>query len=228
MTQTTTIECDAIIFDLDGVLVDSAPVIERHWRQWSSKYGLDADRVISLGHGRRGAEIIAEMAPHLDANEEASRLEAAEGTDTEGIGPMDGADSLLRSLPVDRWAVATSGRKRTATTRLTHTGLPFPKVLITADDVTNGKPDPEPYLRAAEGLGIAPSTCVVFEDAPPGVAAAKAAGMRVIAITSTFSSEPLRQADAIIAGFAAIKVSLSADGYPNPITIEIHGEDAWD
>jgi sugar-phosphatase len=228
MRLTAIIECDAIIFDLDGVLVNSTPVIERHWRQWSSKYGFDADRLISLGHGRRGAEIIAEIAPHLDAKEEAFRLEAAEGADTDGIDAIEGVDALLRSLPVDRWAVATSGRTRTATTRLAHTGLPFPRVLITADDVTNGKPDPEPYLRAAEGLGIAPARCVVFEDAPPGVAAARAAGMRVIAITSTFSSENLRSADAIIEGFAQVKVSLSADRDSSPIVIEIHGKVASD
>ena len=222
MALNTNIECEAIIFDLDGVLVNSTPCIERHWRRWALKNALDADRIISLGHGRRGAEIIAELAPHLDARDEAFRLEAVEGADTEGIEPIDGADALLRSLPADRWAVATSGTRRTATTRLAHTRLPFPRVLITSDDVTNGKPDPEPYLRAAEALGFLARRCVVFEDAPPGISAAKAAGMRVIAITSTFPIEALQNADAIIRGFAEISVSLSADGRSGPITIEIH------
>ena len=159
--------CRAILFDLDGVLVDSTACIERHWTRWATQHGLDPALVIRAAHGRPTVETMREVAPHLAAEEETARLEAAEASDTGGVMAFSGAAELLRSLPEGSWAVATSGTRRTATNRLAQTGLPTPKVLVTADDIRQGKPHPEPYLLAAKGLGLAAEDCLVVEDAPP-------------------------------------------------------------
>lgn len=148
--------------------------------------------------GRTTAETVHLVAPDVDAEAEALLMETAEADDTDGLVPFAGAASLLGRLPIGRWAIATSGKRRTAVTRLAHTGLPSPHVLITADDVARGKPAPDPYLLAAERLGILAARCVVVEDAPAGIASARAAGARVIAIASTMSREALGDADAIV------------------------------
>jgi sugar-phosphatase len=177
--------CDAILFDLDGVLVDSAACVERHWGQWAVKHGLDVERVLRLAHGRRTVEAIAMVAPHLHAESEAAELTHNEESDTSGVFEVHGARELLESLRSEAWAVATSGSTQTALTRILHTGLPVPRVLISADDVSRGKPHPEPYLCAADRIEVSAARCVVVEDTPAGVAAAQAADMRVIAIVST-------------------------------------------
>jgi len=167
------ISCDAIIFDLDGVLVDSTPCLERHMRQWAAKHGLDAAIVLSLAHGRRTAQTIRLAAPQLDAEVGATAIEAAEAADTEGVVDMPGACALLAALPSTAWPIATSNSRRTAIMRLHHTGLPIPRVLITAESVQQGKPHPEGYLSAAEQLGVDPRRCLVVEDAPAGVSAGR-------------------------------------------------------
>jgi sugar-phosphatase len=154
-----TIECDAILFDLDGVLIDSLACIERHWQQWATRHGLDMAEVMRVAHGRKTDETIRLVAPQLDAAEEARQLEASEANDTRGVLRVEGALTLLNSLPADSWAIATSGTRPVALTRLKHSGLPLPRVLVTADDVVRGKPDPEPYLMAARRLGIPPERC---------------------------------------------------------------------
>jgi sugar-phosphatase len=204
--------CRAILFDLDGVLVDSTACIERHWTRWATQHGLDPALVIRAAHGRPTVETMREVAPHLAAEEETARLEAAEASDTGGVMAFSGAAELLRSLPEGSWAVATSGTRRTATNRLAQTGLPTPKVLVTADDIRQGKPHPEPYLLAAKGLGLAAEDCLVVEDAPPGVASARAAGARVVAVTTSHRADELAAADAIVSQVQDLRVVLAPGG----------------
>ena len=178
---------------------------------WAEKHGIDAEKILSIHHGRPTVQTIQVVAPHLDAPAEAARKEKIEADDVDGLSSYPGTHELLTSLPKGRWAIATSGTRRTATKRLSTVGLPIPEVMITADDVSNGKPDPEPYQLAAKGLGIPPSECVVIEDAPAGIASAKGAGARVIGVASTNGPEELENADFVVDRFAAFKVLLEGD-----------------
>lgn len=181
----TQLAADALLFDLDGVLVDSTANVERHWRDWATSNGLDVERILSVVHGRRAIDSIREQAPHLDAERELAKLVEAEMRDTSGILVFPGAAALLASIPRGRWAIVTSGTHGVASARLRAAALPIPDVLVTADRVKRGKPDPEGYLAAAEALGMAAAGCIVVEDAPAGVEAARRAGMRCVAITTT-------------------------------------------
>ena len=200
------LQCDALIFDLDGVLVDSTPCIERQMRRWADRHTLDAPAVLKLAHGRRTVETIRLVAPHLDAEVEAAAIEAAEAADTDGVLAMPGARALLAALPATAWAIATSNSRRTAIMRLQHTGLSIPRVLISAESVQQGKPHPEAYLAAAEQLGVDPRRCVVIEDAPAGISAARAADMLVLALLGTHAAHQLRQAHVVIAQLAHLYV----------------------
>jgi sugar-phosphatase len=191
-----------ILFDLDGVLVDSRPNIEEVWRAWAAPRGLDADRFIRVAHGRRTSETLREVAPHLDIARETAALDAMEETATDGLVAIPGAEALLASLEPDAWAIVTSGSRTVATLRLTTAGLPIPAVLVTGDEVERGKPDPEPYITAARRTGADPADCVVVEDSPVGIAAGKAAGMRVAAIATTHRAFALAEADVVLAQLA--------------------------
>ncbi len=198
--------CQAILFDLDGVLIDSHLCIERHWRRWAFEHRLDAEAILRTAHGRRTEETIALIAPHLHVQAEAAALTRAEERDTEGLRYVPGARELVASLPDGTWAVVTSGNKTTALTRLGFAGLRSPTVLISADDVSEGKPAPMPYLTAASQLGFDPTDCVVIEDTITGVASGKAAGMRAIAVGST---EELRDAaDAMVSRLADVRITV--------------------
>lgn len=210
-----TLFCDAILFDQDGVLVDSEPVVSRHWRAWAQGRGLDPDAVIANAHGQRVIETMRKYLPHLPDDEvtaEADRLAYEEGSDLDGVAPFPGAAELLRSLPAERWAVATSGTRHTATGRFGTLGLPEPRVFVTADDVARGKPHPEPYLRAAEGLGVDSSRCVVFEDSPAGIRSALAAGAAAIGIATTHGAEQLAHATHVVARLSDVRVSRAPEG----------------
>jgi sugar-phosphatase len=190
---------DAFLVDLDGVLVDSQVAATRTWTWWASRHRLDPGPFIRA-HGRPSREAIAELAPELDADAEAARVEGREATDTAGVVALPGAAAMLEAArPI---AIVTSGGRRLAEARLRAAGLPRPAVLVSVDSVSRGKPDPEPYLIAARRLGVAPGRCTVFEDAPAGVAAGKAAGMRVVALTTTVSATELAGADRIVANLA--------------------------
>jgi len=212
-----TFHCAAILFDLDGVLVDSTRSVTRQWRLWAQEHSIDPDRTVSIAHGRRSIEVIRILAPHLDAEKETVRLEAREAADLEGVEVMPGAADLLRSIPDGRWCVVTSGTRRLATSRLRLANLPIPKVLVSADDVVRGKPHPEPYLKGAELLGMKPQDCLVIEDAPFGIEAAHAGGMKAIALPTTFPAEELKSADAIAEKLAQIEVAVSG----NELTVTI-------
>lgn len=204
--------CDAVIFDLDGVVIDSDAVAERHWQLWAERHGVPFADILEIHHGRPTIETIRAVAPHLDAAAEARDKENAEAEDFDGLALYPGAKQLLRSLPRGRWAVATSGTRRTVALRMGQLGFPEPPVLVTADDVERGKPAPDPYLRAAERLRIPPSRCVVIEDAPAGVASARAAGARVIAVATTNGRDLLTGADAIVSALTDITISADAGG----------------
>jgi len=208
----------AILFDLDGVLVDSTRSVERQWRAWARRHGLDGDMVMAIGHGVRSREIIKKVAPHLDCELEAQSLEAMEAADQDGVMVMPGARELVGSIPEGCWCVVTSGTRRLATARLHLAGIPIPKVMVTADDVSRGKPHPEPYLKGAELLGVSPEDCLVIEDAPAGIEAAHAGGMKVIGLTSTYGAVALTEADAVIQQLSQIKVSVEG---PRMLRIEM-------
>lgn len=203
--------CKAILFDLDGVLVNSAECVERTWRGWATRQHLDPERVISMAHGRRTIETVRLVAPHLSADAEVASLEANEAMTSEGIYEVPGARELLERVPAGKWAVVTSGIRAVAELRIELTGLPAPAVMICADDIERGKPDPEGYLDAAKGLGYPATECLVIEDAPAGIEAAHAAGMQVIAIASTYPRGSLTAANAVVERLADLRVVLNGD-----------------
>lgn len=200
--------CAAVLFDLDGVLVDSTHSVERQWRLWATEIGIDAERVLEIAHGRRTLEVVRLLRPDLDADSEVIRLEAREAEDTDGVAVMPGAAALLASIPVERWAIVTSGTRHLATSRLRLAKLPIPEVLVCGDEVINGKPHPEPYLKGAQMLAMDARECLVIEDAPAGIASGHAGGMRVIALASTYAARELQDADAVVLNLSQLKVKL--------------------
>jgi sugar-phosphatase len=181
MNNHVTLDAEALLFDMDGTLVDSTVLSERIWRAWSGKYGFSADGVLAYSHGRRTLDTTR----HFAASEEAARsaaseIEAQEIAAEDGAVAIDGAKSLLEELSPGCWAVVTSAGRAVAVRRLAAAGLPIPEVLITGGDVSIGKPDPEGYLLAAQRLGVKPSHCIVFEDTYAGHEAARRGGMRSI------------------------------------------------
>ena len=178
------VSCAAVLFDLDGTLVDSRLCVERTWLAWCHAHGLDSASLFRISAGRRNRDAVREIAPHLDVEREVAWLMRAEERCRDGLTAVAGAPCLLSQLPRTRWAVVTSAWRRLTKIRLEATGLPFPDVAICADDVVHGKPHPEGYLRAAEQIGADPGDCVVVEDAAAGRRAAAAASMRTIGVTA--------------------------------------------
>ena len=177
--------CQAVLFDMDGVLVDSMAVIEDQLRQWAREHHLDPQLVVDRSPGRTNAELIVDIASHLDLVAETEVLLEREVAAVEGIRACEGALELVAQLPSRRWAVVTSGNRPVAVGRLAAAGFTLPPVLVTADDVEAGKPDPQGYELAARRLGVAPQQCVVVEDAVAGLDAAAAAGMRAVAVSAS-------------------------------------------
>jgi len=186
--------------------VDSTAAVERVWRKWALERHLDPQHVIEYAHGRRSLETIQIVAPELVAGQENLRVEDMEIADKEGVVAVPGASELMRDLPPDRFAIVTSATRALAEARLRYANLPAPQRLITADDVSSGKPSPEPYLQGAALLGMAPADCLVIEDTPAGVQAARSAGMQVIALSTTYPVDELKAADGIVNSLAAINI----------------------
>jgi len=207
----------AILFDLDGVLVDSTAAVERAWRGWADQHGFLYEDVILHAHGRRTAETIAAVAPHLDAHAEALALENDEVARATEIAPLPGAHNLLRQLVGASWAIVTSGPRRLAGARIETCGFQTPPVLVTGDDVVVGKPNPEGYIKAAQSLGVAAADCLVFEDAPAGIEAARASGAAVIALTTTYGVDKLGEADSHVDTLAQVSATIRPNG-----TIVLH------
>jgi mannitol-1-/sugar-/sorbitol-6-phosphatase len=185
------ISCKAILFDMDGVLVDSTPAVARVWSWWARRHGFDPIKTVHQAHGRPSIATIRELLPNANHEAENREVERREIIDVEGVIPLAGVTELLTSLPTGRWTIVTSGTKPLADTRLRVAGIAPPAQFITAADITIGKPDPEPYLKGAALLGFAPEDCLVVEDASAGVRSGKAAGARVLAVLSTETNEKL-------------------------------------
>lgn len=206
------IHCSALLFDMDGVLVDSTHAVARVWRQWALEHGFNAEEVVRAAHGRPSLATVRQFLPQADHQNENLEVERREIEDLEGVVPMPGALQLLHRLPSSRWTVVTSATRPLAEVRLRAAGLPLPETLVTADDVQNGKPHPEPYQKAASLLGCVPSDCVVVEDVPAGIRSGKAAGARVIACLTTVDAAELKSvgADWVVRNCADI--SAAVDG----------------
>lgn len=209
------ISCGGLLFDLDGVLVDSTPAVERVWHKWALEHGFDPQEVVMNAHGRPSIATIREYLPNADHEAENRLVERAEIEDIGGVVPLPGALEFLTSLPPERWTIVTSCTRPLAEVRIRAAGLPVPKVFVTASDITHGKPHPEPYLKGASKLGLSPQDCVVLEDVPAGIQAGKSAGMRVIAMRTTVDEATLRSAGAdwVVDNCTSLKVAgVSGDG----------------
>ena len=210
----TQIHCSALLFDMDGVLIDSTPAVARVWRRWAIEHDLNPDEVVARAHGRPSLATVREYLPNADHQAENREVERREIADLEGVVPLPGALALLASLPEDRWNIVTSATRPLAEARLRAAGLPVPPRMVTSNDITLGKPHPEPYLKAAAILGFPPAECVVVEDVPAGIQSGKAAGTRVIAFCTTVQPSALRQAGAdwVLRNCAAIHLVSQTDG----------------
>ena len=188
MSRAISIECDAVIFDLDGVLTDSGRAVELAWLQLAGEFGFDLG-VLSDLHGVRTIDALSTHLPPEAALAADGRMEELEIELAAELQPVDGALALVTAVPVDRWGIATSCSRALAEARLTAAGLPVPMVMITADDVEAGKPDPAPYLAAMRALEITPDRALVLEDAPAGAASATGAGAQVVGVATTHRLE---------------------------------------
>jgi mannitol-1-/sugar-/sorbitol-6-phosphatase len=186
----------AMLFDLDGVLIDSTPAVTRVWAQWAVEHGFDPEPTVREAHGRPSIETIRELLPDADHEAENREVERREIADIEGVVPLPGALTLLTSLPPDRWTIVTSCTRDLAEVRIRAAGLPVPSRIVTSSDITNGKPHPEPYLKGALLLGVELADCVVVEDVPAGIRSGKAAGARVVALRTTAPDAELLAAGA--------------------------------
>jgi sugar-phosphatase len=209
-----------MLLDLDGVLVDSRECVEFAWREWARARGVDVAPFLAIHHGRLISETIRCVAPHLDAKAEASFLDRIEECETRGVKALPGAADLLRHLPPGRHALVTSASRRVADLRLRAAGLPVSSTMITGDLVGRGKPDPEGYLAGAKVLQSSPADCLAVEDAPAGIAAARAAGIRVLALLTTNPATALADADAFATDLAGVHLRVLPSG------LEVHS-DRW-
>jgi len=190
------ISCAALLFDLDGVLINSTPAVARVWHRWALEHGFNPEEVVARAHGRPSLTTVREYLPNADHEAENKEVERREIEDLEGVVPLAGALGLLASLPPQRWTIVTSCTRPLAEVRIKAAGLPLPQKMITSNDIQHGKPNPEPYLKGAAALGFSAQNCVVLEDVPAGVRSGKSAGARVIAFTTTVKDAWLKDAGA--------------------------------
>ncbi len=208
------IQCSALLFDLDGVLIDSTPAVARVWRRWALEHGFNPEEVVARAHGRPSLTTVREYLPQADHAAENREVERREIEDLEGVVPLPGSLDLLAGLPQGRWTIVTSCTRRLAEVRIRAAGLPLPQRIVTSTDILNGKPHPEPFLKGAALLGFSAAQCLVVEDAPAGIRAGKAAGARVIAITTTAPLAALREAggDWVVNNCADVRLIGSSSG----------------
>jgi sugar-phosphatase len=210
----------AIVFDLDGVLVDSMPAMRLYWTGWARRHGVSAETVLSALH-LTAEELVRRFAPSLDADVEARATATGQAKIETGIVAFEGGRALIDRLPRSGWAVVTSGRRELALRHLALGQLPAPDVLITAEDTPRGKPDPAGYLLAADRLGIAPSECLAIEDSPAGVRAARSAGMTVLAVTTSHSASKLVEADAVISSLTSLRLTMERQRTPTEMVVSL-------
>jgi sugar-phosphatase len=202
----------AFLFDMDGTVTNSIAATERVWTAWARRHGLDVETFLPTIHGVRAEETIRRQnLPDIDLAHEVAAVLAGEIADIEDVVPIPGAEAFLRALPPQHWAVVTSAQRDLAMSRLNAAGLPIPAVLVTAEDVSRGKPAPDGYALAARRLGVPADACLVFEDAPAGIAAGEAAGAEVIVITAAHR-HPFETAHTAIADYSNLRVLVEADG----------------
>lgn len=205
-------EVQAVLFDIDGTLVDSTPVVERTWATWAQRRNVSLAEILSVCHGRRTEDTVSLFVPEAEQAAAAAELERLELADLDDVVALPGTRDLLPGLPSGRWAAVTSGSQRLMRARLTAAGLPVPDVLIAAEDVSAGKPDPDGYLRAAAALGVDIRHCLVVEDAPAGIGAGRAAGAWTLAVATSHPASELASAHAIVADLTALTVELVGSG----------------
>lgn len=206
-----TLQLRGILFDMDGVLVSSLGSVERTWEKWAQSRGIDPALAIQMAHGCRAIETVRRLRPDLDAQRELEWLEQAEIDDKAGLEMLAGVRPILEAIPATRWAVVTSATEKIAVSRLAHGGIPAPSHLVSAENVTHGKPHPEPYRKGAALLGFDPADCLVIEDSASGAAAGHAAGCPVLATLHSHSVESLRHADWIVESLEDVHVQLAGD-----------------
>jgi mannitol-1-/sugar-/sorbitol-6-phosphatase len=197
----------ALLCDLDGTLVDSREEVDAAWRAFAALHDLDVAAVLAATFAGPSREVVAAVAAWLDADAEAARVERWQVAAAGRTRALEGAAEVLDAWPGERLAIVTSCGRELARARLAGAGLPAPAVLVSADDVRRGKPDPEGYLRAAGLLGADPARCLVIEDAPAGIAAARAAGARVVAVATTHDPHALAEADLVVASLADLALA---------------------
>ena len=203
---------DALLFDMDGTILTSIAATERAWSAWARRVGAPVETVLASMHGRRAVDVIGQFLPAgADISAEVAWLDARELEDLDGIEEIPGAGEFLSSLPRDRWAIVTSANRELAAARIGAAGLPLPDLLVSSDDVTAGKPDPQGYLQAAAALGAHPGRCLVFEDAVAGLRAGVSAGAQVARIGITGGESPVPVA-AALSGFEAVSAQIAVDG----------------
>lgn len=222
MTNPLTLTCQALLFDMDGTILDSITAANRSWSRWAVSAGLgEGFSLHGPLHGRQRPDVVAELLPHLpeaEVAEHAETIRQSELRDVDGIVALPGAVELLSSLPSERWAVVTAADEAVARARIGAAGLPQPPILVSADDLDRGKPDPQGYLLGARRLGVAAESCVVFEDATAGLEAAHRARMRAIATRWTTSDDALSSAEVIVDDLTPIRVRAGSDGLEIAIT----------
>ncbi|KAK9722359.1 DL-glycerol-3-phosphatase [Basidiobolus ranarum] len=207
-------QCKALLFDMDGTLIDTTQPVERYWKQFCKTHNIVEEELFAMCHGVRSIEVLKRFTPHLATPEYSMQIETEAAMDAEGVVSIVGAHELLHKLPSERWAIVTSAGRGMAELRVGQQGFPVPNVFITGTEVTHGKPHPEGYLRAAKELGVDPSECIVFEDAPAGVQAALNGNMRVIGVISTHTKESLDGANVHIKHYDDLDIQFNQDtGY---------------
>jgi sugar-phosphatase len=209
--STAFFDCDAVLFDMDGTLVDSKELVERMWTHWATEHGIPVEAALALAHGRRTLETMQMLAPELATPEEAARLDTLEADEEEAHRAIPGAPEILSTLPADRWALVTSAGRALAVRRMAGVGLPEPLVVIGADDVAIGKPSPEGYLKAAARLGVDVRRCVVVEDTPAGTEAGRSAGAKVIGLETTYPALPY--CDIVVQDLRALRAEAGIEGW---------------
>jgi mannitol-1-/sugar-/sorbitol-6-phosphatase len=206
------VTAQGVLFDMDGVLLSSIGSVRRCWRRWAAMYGVPNAEEYEVPHGVRAIDIVKALRPDIDPLEGLRAIEEMEVEDVADLQVLPGVKTLLAGLPLERWAIVTSSTRRLLLARLKAAGLPVPERIISADDVERGKPNPEPYRRGAELLGLRPEECLVVEDAPSGVGAGKAAGSRVLGVLGTHSAADLHEANWIVGSLEGLAVKVDSKG----------------